>query len=371
MYNNFKFLFIATCLFAGGLAAQVSKNPFIKQSAVTCTTVKDQGQTGTCWGFSTASFLESELIKMGIKDQDLSEMYAVRKVYLEKGINYIRYHGTSNFSQGALAHDLVNTYAKYGAMPESVYSGKINGEKHNHDALEKELKSYLDTVLSKKTIDPHWKDGFEAILDRHMGPVPASFSLPDGVYTAKSFAEKKLGIKPNNYVSITSFSHHPYNESFILEVPDNWSNGSFVNVSLSDMMNIVNYALQNGYSIEWDGDVSEPGFRADLGIALFVNKRDDLKDIYKLPAERMITAATRQAEFDNHTTTDDHLMHITGIYTDAEGNAYYEVKNSWGDKAGFNGYLYMSDKYFQMKTVSIMVNKKAIPDKIKTAANIN
>jgi bleomycin hydrolase len=371
MYNNLKFLFVATCLFAGGLAAQVSKNPFIKQNTVITTTVKDQGQTGTCWGFSTASFLESELIKSGMKDLDLSEMFIVRKVYLEKGINYIRYHGKSNFSQGALAHDLVNAYAKYGALPESVYSGKINGEKHNHDALEKELKDYLDTVLSKNTIEPHWKDQFEAILDRHMGPVPASFSLPEGVYTAKTYAEQVLKLKANDYVSITSFSHHAYNESFILEVPDNWSNGSFVNVNLSDMMGVVNSAIQNGYSIEWDGDVSEPGFRADLGIALFVNKREDLKDINKLPAERMITASTRQTEFDNHATTDDHLMHITGIYTDPEGNAYYEVKNSWGNKVGFNGYLYMSDKYFQMKTVSIMVNKKAIPDEIKTATGIN
>lgn len=371
MYNNFKFLFVAICLFAGGLAAQVSNNPFTKQNAVITTTVKDQGQTGTCWGFSTASFLESELIKSGKKDIDLSEMFIVRKVYLEKGIKYIRYHGKSNFSQGALAHDLIDAYAKYGAMPESVYSGRKDGEKHNHDALEKELKAYLDTTLAKKTIDPHWKDGFEAILDKHLGAVPASFSLPDGVYTAKTYAEQVLKLKANDYVSLTSFSHHPYNESFILEVPDNWSNGSFVNVSVSDMMDVVNYAIQNGYSIEWDGDVSEPGFRADLGIALFVNKREDLKDINKLPVERMITASTRQAEFDNHNTTDDHLMHITGIYVDAEGNAYYEVKNSWGDKHGFAGYLYMSDKYFQMKTVSIMVNKNAIPDKIKTAARIN
>ncbi len=371
MYNNLKFLFVATCLFAGGLAAQVSKNPFIKQNSVATSTVKDQGQTGTCWGFSTASFLESELIKMGKKDIDLSEMYIVRKVYLEKGIKYIRYNGLCNFSQGALAHDLVNTYAKYGALPESVYSGKINGEKHNHEALEKELKSFLDTTLSKRIIDPHWKDGFESILDKHMGPVPASFSTQDGVYTAKTYAEQVLKLNTNDYISITSFSHHPFNESFILEVPDNWSNGTFINLPLTDMMSVVNNAIQNGYSIEWDGDVSEPGFRADLGIAMYINKKEELKEISKLPAEKPITASTRQADFDNHNTTDDHLMHITGIYTDEKGDAFYEVKNSWGNKPGFDGYLYMSDKYFQMKTISIMVNKKAIPTSIKTTLNIN
>lgn len=364
---KYKHFLLAALLFAGfnNATGQTAENPFYKQLTVACTPVKDQGNTGTCWSFSTTSFLESELIKNGKKTPDLSEMYAVRKIYLEKGEKYIRYHGLCNFSQGALAHDLVHAYKKYGAMPESVYSGKPNGERHNHELMEKELKNYLDTILSKKVIDPHWKNGFEAILDKHLGEVPAVFKVDNTQYNAISYANSQLGLQPDDYISFTSFSHHPYNEAFILEVPDNWSNGFFYNVALPDLMQIMQYALQKGYTVEWDGDVSEPGFRPDLGIAMFVDKKSDLQTVNKLPKEKLTTASSRQAGFDNHTTTDDHLMHITGIYNDPDGNAFFAVKNSWGAKSGFEGFIYMSDLYMQMKTISIMVNKNAIPGDIK------
>lgn len=347
------------------LFAQNTEKPFFLQNAVKYTPVKNQGNTGTCWSFSAASFIESELLRMGKPATDLSEMYFVRKIYLEKGEKYLRHQGTCYFSQGSLAHDFLNTLKKYGAVPESVYSGKKSGEKHDHTLLEKELKSFLDTMLARKKIEPHWKESYEAILDKHMGEVPAVFQLEEGIYNPLTYAQKWLGINPEDYVSITSFEHHPFYAPFILEVPDNWSHGSFYNLPLPEMMLVVNNALQNKYSVEWDGDVSEPGFRADLGVAMYLNKKEDLVQLKKLPVEKPVTVTARQAAFDNHETTDDHLMHITGTYTNEVGDAYYEVKNSWGEKISFNGFLYMSDTYFQMKTVSIMVHKNAVPVDIK------
>lgn len=345
--------------------AQNSEKPFYIQNAVKYTPVKNQGNTGTCWSFSAASFLESELLRMGKPAVDLSEMFFVRKIYLDKGEKYLRHQGTCYFSQGSLAHDLLNALKKYGAMPESVYSGKKSSDKHDHSALEKELKAFLDTMLARKKIEPHWKESYEVILDKHLGEVPAVFQLESGIYNPVTYAQKFLGINPDDYISLTSFEHHPFYEPFILEVPDNWSNGSFQNLPLPDLMKVVNNALQNNYSIEWDGDVSEPGFRADLGVAMYLNKKEDLVSLKNLPKEKPLTVTARQAAFDNHETTDDHLMHITGIYTNADGDAYYEVKNSWGNKISFDGLLYMSDTYFQMKTVSVVVHKNALPAEIK------
>lgn len=358
-----RLIFFISIAFFFGITAQAQNNekPFYIQNAVKYTPVKNQGNTGTCWSFSAASFIESELLRMGKPATDLSEMYFVRKIYLEKGEKYLRHQGTCYFSQGSLAHDLLNVMKKYGAVPESVYSGKKSNDRYDHTALEKELKAFLDTLLASKNIEPHWKESYEAILDKHMGEVPSVFELTDGIYNSTTYAQKVLGINPDDYVSITSFEHHPFYEPFILEVPDNWSNGSFYNLPLPELMMVVNNALQNNYSIEWDGDVSEPGFRADLGVAMYLNKKEDLVSLKKLPSEKPVTVTARQAAFDNHETTDDHLMHITGIYTDADGDAFYEVKNSWGNKISFDGVLYMSDTYFQMKTVSIVVHKNAVP----------
>lgn len=350
------------------LNAQVNQeSPFHKDREVSTLPVENQGNTGTCWSFSATSFLESEWLRKDKNALDLSEMFWVRKIYREKAEKYIRHDGTCHFSQGGLAHDLIGAYARYGAIPESVYRGTPDEKSaYDHTALENELKAYLDTCLAKGKIAPDWKVGVEKILDKHFGEIPEVFNLSDGVYNPLTFAQRKIGLKSEDYVSITSFEHHPPYTSFILEVPDNWSNGSFHNLPLGDMMELVMYALQNGYSIEWDGDVSEPGFRADLGVAMFIQKNEDLVSLKKLPAEMPTSAVTRQAGFDSHETTDDHLMHLTGYYNDPDGNGYFQFKNSWGTSAGpFNGYLYMSDTYFRMKTVSIMVHKEAIPEHLR------
>lgn len=357
-------------LIIGGFnaGAQINQeNPFHKDREIPALAVENQGNTGTCWSFSATSFLESEWLRKDKNALDLSEMYWVRKIYAEKAEKYIRHNGTCHFSQGGLAHDLIGAYARYGAIPESVYRGNNNeNDPYNHELLEKELIAYLDTILTKSKITPDWKIGVEKILDKHFGEIPQVFNLADGVYNPQTFAQRKMALNPGDYISITSFEHHPAYSSFILEVPDNWSNGSFINLPIGEMMEVVMSAIQNGYSVEWDGDVSEPGFRADLGVAMFVQKKEDIASLKKLPNELPVSATTRQAGFDSHETTDDHLMHLTGYYNDPDGNGYFQFKNSWGTSVGpFKGYLYMSDTYFRMKTISIMVHKNAIPAHIR------
>lgn len=359
-----KKIIFCTSLLTSMIASAQKAGPFnftvVKN--IEATDVKSQDQTGTCWSFSTSSFIEAEIFrKTGVKT-DLSEMFVVRKVYLDKAINYLRFHGMANFSQGALAHDLFRIFETYGAMPEEVYSGKKKGEKHNHGAMEKELKTYLDSLLSKKTIEPHWKEGFEKILDKHLGVLPAVFEVDKIKYNAKSYAES-LNINVNNYVGFTSFTHHPFYGSFAIEVPDNFSRGFYTNVDMFQLIELMVSSINQGYTVEWDGDVSETGFGRQAGVAVLLAPGEQIGD--SLPVEIKPTQELRQAAFDSHETTDDHLMHITGMATDQKGNRYFIVKNSWGNKAGINGYVYMSENYMAMKTISIMIHRTTIPPLIR------
>ncbi len=348
------------------IQAQISALPEGFKIVNTCeaTEVKSQDRTGTCWSFSTSSFLESEVLKEHGRTVDISEMFTVRNIYLEKAILYIRYHGISNFSQGSLAHDVLYSYEKYGMMPESAYSGKNGSEYHDHSNLVKELKAYLDTILSKPFIDPHWKDGFVSILDKQLGEVKAVFEYEGNMYNSKSFASQVLQLDMDNYIGLTSFNHHEYYDDFVVEVPDNFSQGEYDNIPLDELMAVMNNALQNGYTVEWDGDVSEIGFMRRGGFAFLNNDTNALKTVpEELPIEETVTQSSRQVMFDNHSTTDDHLMHITGL-AEGFGKRFYVVKNSWGSKAGFNGYYLMSEEYIKAKTVSIVVNKLAVNKKI-------
>jgi bleomycin hydrolase len=324
------------------------------------TDVKSQDRTGTCWSFSTSSFLESEVIKLTGKSIDVSEMYTVRNIYLEKAEKYLRYHGTCQFSQGSLAHDVFNSYLKYGMMPEEAFSGKMPDSIHNHKYLVSDLKTYLDSLLKSSRIDPHWKNEFSAILDQHLGSVPAVFEYEGSRYNAKTFAAKYLPIQMADYVGITSFTHHPFFESMVVEVPDNFSDGRYFNLPLDQMIETINSSLKNGHSVEWDGDVSEIGFLGRQGFAVLSNDTAMLKSDPINSVEMEVTQESRQAEFDNLQTTDDHLMHITGMTKSDNNKTYYIVKNSWGERAGLKGYLLMSESYMRMKTVSIYVNRTAV-----------
>lgn len=345
------------------------------------TPVKSQGRTGSCWSFATHSFLESELIRLGKGEHDLSEMFVVRNIYIEKAENYVRRQGKANFSQGSLAHDVITIADKYGLMPEDAYTGMdAEAGMHDHSELETLLKGYLDGVIKNKAGqlqsaggEIKWRKSYEAILDVYLGEVPASFTYQGKKYNSpKAFAKEILDkASPSDYVTVTSYSHHPFYRQFVLEIPDNFSNGLYYNVPLEEMQAITDNALENGYSVSWDCDVSEEEFSPRHGLALVPEKtwtdknEEEQRQTFEQPeAEKPITQELRQFTFDNYSTTDDHLMHITGVAKDKNGVKYYITKNSWGEIGPYQGYIYASEPYFQLKTISIMVHKDAIPKKI-------
>ncbi len=331
------------------------------ESSVDCTPVKSQDRTGTCWSYATSSFLESEAIRLGKGKHDFSEMYTVRNIYKDKARNYILRQGKANFSQGSLAHDPIFIARSQGIMPESAYSGLLNGaKKHDHGEMEAVLKGMLDGLLKRKQLSPNWKYAIDGILDAYLGTTPESFMYEGKSYTPHSFAES-LGINPDDYVQITSYTHHPFYRPFVLEIPDNYSNGLFYNVPLADMETIVDNAIKEGYSIAWDGDVSEKGFSARNGIAILPVDLER-EDLFTNPGEEhKVSQESRQAKFESYVTTDDHLMHLAGVAKDKKGTKYYLIKNSWGEISEYKGFLYMSHSYFLSKTVSVLVHKDAIP----------
>lgn len=330
------------------------------------TDVISQGNTGTCWSFSTSSFLESEIIRLTGKTIDLSEMYNVRNTYPKKAWNYVMRQGKAQFSQGGLAHDVINSISEFGLVPNSVYSGLVTEkETHDHSKLIDSMKVVLNQyVKNPKGYNSNWKTDIDGILDNYLGTNITHFEYEGQNYTPLSFLEYTK-INPKDYITITSFTHVPYHSNFILNIPDNFSNGLFFNVPLDDLVNITNHALENGYSIELDCDVSEKTFSSKHGIAVIPSDESDKENILKeLRPEKEIDAEYRQQEFENFNTTDDHLMHITGIVKDQKGNIYYKVKNSWGsnsNRVSNGGYIYMSESYFKLKTISIMVHKDALP----------
>ncbi len=341
------------------MAANAQYN-FTHIKDIECTDVKNQSRTGTCWSFATSSYIESELLRQGKGQHDLSEMFVVRNIYEDKAKNYVLRQGKANFSQGSLSHDLIRIMDAKGVMPESVFSGLLPGEsKHNHSEMEAGLKGFLDGILKSKSLSKKWKTAFTSILDTYMGSAPEKFSYNGKEYTPISF-RNELGLKASDYISISSFTHHPFDTSFILEIPDNYSNGSFLNVPLHQLVEITDKALKKGYTIAWDGDVSEKGFDAKQGIAV-LPKDPAREDLFSLPGEEIkVNQELRQEHFESYSTTDDHLMHIVGKAKDQNGNEYYIIKNSWGEISDYKGYLYMSKAYFEMKTVAIMVHKDMI-----------
>lgn len=336
------------------------------------TSVKNQQKTGTCWSFSTVSFLESELIRMGKGTIDLSEMYVVRKTYPLKAERFVRYHGKNNFSPGSLSHDVINCVHNFGMVPEAVYSGKKNPDDvHNHSEMHRMLNKMLEETIKSKTLSEEWKASFAAILDVYLGEDPEKFTYNDKEYTPRTFADEVLNINANDYVSLSSFLHHPFNEKFILEVPDNFCDGMFYNIPIEDLTKTVDFALENGFTIAWDCDVSDKGFSARKGIAIMPEKdwkemtKEEAKLVFETPTKELeVTQEMRQAAFDDYTLTDDHLMHITGIVKDQNGTKYYIVKNSWGENISKKGYLYVSEAYFKMNTISILLHKDGIPKNI-------
>ena len=328
------------------------------------TSVKNQGKTGTCWDFATQSFLESELLRMGKGHYDLSEMFTVRYTYPLKAERYVRYHGKTQFGEGGQAHDVLKVFNTYGAVPYDVYPGiEPEDTLYKSTELDAVLKSVLNTIINRKQISSKYEDVVNAICDIYLGKVPDKFKYDGKEYTPKSFAAS-LGINTNNYVEITSYTHHPFYKKFVLEVPDNWEDGEYYNVPLEDLIKIMDNALENGFTIDWDGDVGRDNFYRKESYAV-VPAEDDTSKVGP-EKEKVVTQEARQKAFDDYTTTDDHLMHIIGLAKDQAGTKFYYTKNSWGTwKKKYKGYWYMSEPFVKLRTIAIMVHKDAVPKNIR------
>ncbi len=359
---------------------------FTIECSIPVTPVKDQHRSGTCWCFASTSFIEAELLRTGKGIYDLSEMFAVRKAYELKAEKYVRMHGNTNFSAGGLAHDLIHIWKEYGLVPQEAYPGTAQGDSLPvHGELDAVLKGYCDQVIKNpnKSLTPVWNAGFNGILDAYVGEVPSTFEYSGENFTPRSFAEG-LGLNPDDYVAVGSFTHHPFYKPFILEIPDNWIWGSIQNVPIDELMELLDHAIKTGYSVCWDADVGEKGFAWKSGVALIPSTEigdlsglergrwDELSeneqqalfyDFSTPKKEKVITQVLRQTWFDNYQTTDDHLMHITAIASDQDGKRFYKVKNSWGTANHiYEGYLYASESYMRAKTIFFMVHKDAIPE---------
>lgn len=382
---------------------------FTVEKTIAATPVKNQAITGTCWCFSTVSLVESQCLRKNLGTFDISEMFEVRNIYIEKAKNYILRQGHTQFGEGGLGHDLIRAIVTYGAVPEAEYSGLKGKEKnHNHMNLVPALKKYLDSILNRRPVPLDWIIGYTAILDRELGAVPSSFTYRGNTYTPKTFATEVLKFDPGEYVNITSFTHHPYYAPFVLEVPDNFSNGAYYNIPLNEMMQLTRDALRSGYTVMWDADVSNDGFMQKMGVAIHpdtvtapvkpttlravreralrnqqakqnqpadgavavnntnanpANKTEPAKanNVSAEPVKEGIwDAELRQDLFENLTTQDDHLMHITGITKTPDGKSFFQVKNSWGEVGPGKGYINVSEAYFAINTISLIVPKAAL-----------
>ncbi len=363
-----------------------------KEIDVTC--AKSQDRAGTCWSYSTLGMVEAEMIRIGKEKADLSEMFIVRYSYEDKAEKYVRMHGTINFGGGGAGNDPIDVIAKYGIVPEEAYKGLNYGtENHVHGELDHILKTYLDAVIENKNkeLSTAWFDGYKGILDAYLGKVPETFKYNGKEYTPKTFAKDVVGINPEEYVYISSYTHHPFYEKFVLEVQDNWSWGQFDNLPLDEMMAVIDNAINNGYAVAWASDVSEKGFSFRNGVAVIpqddikemagterdkwekMSKKDRQSMLYsfdKPMPEKTITQEMRQEAFDNYKTTDDHGMVITGIAKDQNGNKYYKVKNSWGtDYNEYEGFFFASEAFVKYKTMDILIHKDALPKNIAKKLN--
>ncbi len=354
------------------------------------TPVKDQYRSGTCWAFSGLAFLESEMLRLGKPEVDLSEMFIVWHTYDEKAVKDVRLHGHLNFSAGGAFHDVTNMIREYGIVPDSVYTGLQYGEtKHVHGEMDEVLTQQVDAVIENrnKKLSSAWENAVRGTLNSYLGELPEKFEYKGKEYTPQSFARDYVGLNMDDYVEITSYTHHPFYSKFIIEVPDNWMWGEVYNVPLEDLDAIIDNSIELGYTVAWAADVSEKGFSTSKQGVAVIPEADltDMSDTEKAKWEKLsdkekdeklyaltkpgkemkINQELRQTAFDDYETTDDHGMLIVGTAKDQDGNSYYKVKNSWGDYNDYGGYFFASKPYVSYKTMSIMVNKESIPKSIR------
>lgn len=377
-------------------AKQTEGYVFTDVKVLPTTPVKNQHRSGTCWCYSTMTFLEDEILRAGGEPMHLSEMFLVRHSFMDKAKKYVRLHGELNFAEGGAAHDVIEGIKLHGIVPFEVYNGFNYGtDKPDFHELSAVLKSYLDAVIAagdktRLPLSTAWQRGFDAILDQYFGELPETFTYNGKEYTPQSFAAS-LPIDMNDYVDISSFTHHPFYTQFIMEVPDNWMWGTVYNVPLDEMMAIVDHALEHNHPLAWGTDVSEKGFSRTKAIGIIpmadldgmngtesarwgklteAEKEAALYKFDKPGKEKEITQEMRQEAFDNYQTTDDHGMVIMGTAVDQAGNKYYKVQNSWDVRPPYDGFWYFSRPFVAYKTISLMVNKNAIPKEIRKKLGI-
>lgn len=338
------------------------------------TSVKNQGRSGTCWSYSGGSFLESEMLRKNEEAVDLAEIFTARHVYLEKAIMYVRLHGNLRYGDGGELHDVIDMFDKYGAIPQSVYDGLNYGTTiNNFGEMQAALKGFLDGVIKNKNgkLTKNWKIAFNAILDSYLGVIPEHFEYEGKTYTPKTFAEEVVNLDADDYIEITSLPAQPMYQDVFLPLPDNWSFKYAYNVKMKDLTKIIDYALEQGYTVGWATDVSEKSFSWKNGVAYIPQisyksmTKKERKNMFSEPHEELtVTPEMRQVAFNNYSTTDDHGMHIIGLAKDKNGKEYYIVKNSWGTTNDYNGYLFVTKTYVQYKTTGILLNKEGVPDSI-------
>ena len=376
-------------------SANANKPVFTTIKANPITSIKDQSRSGTCWAYSTLSFFESEILKKTGKTYDLCENFVAAKTYMDRAIATVRTHGDISFSQGGSSYDPLYCAVNYGLIPEGIMPapGTPQGDSlNNFDEFFRGMTAYVEAIATSnaKKLTPVWKKGVQGIIDAYLGECPEEFTYEGKTYTPQTFAQS-LGLNWDDYVSISSFTHHPFWKTFTVEVQDNWRWKPSYNVPMDDMMRIIDNAISEGYTVMWGGDVSEDGFtRKGLGVAYDAEKVRDLTgsdaarwlrlsaseknnkfDSLGVNAPEIVpTQQMRQEAYDNWQTTDDHGMHIYGVAKDQNGREYYMVKNSWGEYGDYKGTWYMTKAFVAYKTIDFMVNKNAIPADIRKKLGI-
>lgn len=394
MKKIFTSVFMLAAILSSSMYAQDNDGyQFTTVKEVKISPVKNQNRTGTCWCFSGLGFLESELLRMGKGEYDLSEMFIVNHSYKDKADKYVRLHGYLNFAQGGSFGDVLYAAKHYGLVPESVMNGLNYGENmHVHGEMESAAANYLEAIIKNpnRKLSTAWKKGFDGIIDAYLGELPEKFTYNGKEYTPKSFAEE-LGLNIDDYVSLTSFTHHPFYSAFPIEVQDNWRWDLSYNLPINELMQVFDNAINNGYSVAWASDVSEKGFsRNGVAVAADIEsmersgsdqdrwlglsqtqKDQEIKKMLEKPCQEIkVTQELRQEEYDNYKTTDDHGMLIYGIAKDQTGKKFYMVKNSWGTDSKYKGTWYASETFVAFKTMNIVVHKNAIPKEIRAKLGI-
>ena len=383
---NIKFILsaAAAALISANASAQTPEYEFTTVKENPVTSIKNQYRSGTCWCFSALSFIESEILRTKGIETDLSEMFVVGKSYHDRAIKYVRLDGHLNFAAGSSFGDVLHVIDDYGIVPQEAMPGFNYGtDKPEHNELDAVLKAYVSTIAKNpnKTLTTAWVNGFDGIVAAYFGEYPETFTVEGVEYTPETYRDH-LGINYDDYVNLSSFTHHPFYEPFVIEVCDNWRWDSAYNLPIDEMMEVMYNAIDKGYTIAWGSDVSEKGFTRD-GLAVmpveekkaaagsdqerWVGKAaEEAKEEVKteLPQEMVITQEMRQDGYDRKTTTDDHGMHIYGIAQDQNGNKYFMVKNSWGETGKYKGVWYASDAFVRYKTLNIVVHKDALPKHI-------